>query len=107
VEEDFLQKIIEKTKKKIKDIHFTETNTIIEFDDGEQLVLIGGKNMTGPIKNIPRCSFCNKERTDNEPMISSEYKDNTLICSTCVTKAMELFIGKGIEFNVDLSFFQK
>jgi hypothetical protein len=102
-----LNKIIELTKKKLKNIETTNNNTILEFEDGEKINLIGGKSLLSNLKKIPTCSFCGTEREDGIPMISSDLSNDVLICSSCTIQATELFLKKGVEMKINLSFFNK
>ena len=78
IDEEYLKKIIKTINNKVEKIDFTDTNTIVDFADGEKMILHGGKNMVGKIKKIPKCSFCDEEKTDKNIMISPDNNENIL-----------------------------
>jgi NADH pyrophosphatase NudC (nudix superfamily) len=107
MEDDKIKKLIETTQKKIKNIKTTEKETMIEFEDGEVLNLSGGQSLLGAIKQIPVCSYCGKQRSKQNPMISPDNNETIMICSDCTVKALETFIKSGVEIELDISFLNK
>ena len=104
MDDELVLKMLEAAKKKIKNIETNDKNTIIEFEDGERVTLLGGKGMTGPIKKMSYCSYCGTERTSKKPMISPDDNDKILICPDCAVKAVEMFVKSGVEIEMDVSF---
>ncbi len=102
-----IKKMMELSQKKIKNIETTFQNTILEFEDGEKMVLLGGQNMVGPIKQVPCCTYCGKEKSKKIPMISPDDRDDVMICSDCTLDALKLFVQSGIEIDIDLSYIFK
>ncbi len=107
IDEEYIKKIIKTINNKVEKIDFTDTNTIIDFADGEKMILHGGKNMVGKIKKIPKCSFCDEEKTDKNIMISPDNNENILICPKCSAQAVEMFVQRGVEIDLKLPYIKK
>lgn len=99
---DQLKKLIELTKSKVVSIKNVDSGTLIEFENGEVLPLVGG-SFTLENVEFPKCSFCGREQTENFPLIGPPDRDFPLICSKCTSIAMETFIKHNIEVEIDIS----
>jgi hypothetical protein len=106
VDQELIKKVLDTTKKKIKNINYEEKNTIIEFEDGECLVLNGGVNNLHLKHNI-RCSYCGSERSKSLPLISSDIMESVFICPKCAAQALSLFINSGIDIEIALPILEK
>ena len=107
MQEEELKRIAQLTQQKVKNIQTTETETIVEFENGETLQLSGGKKLVGSLPQVAKCSYCNSAREKGNPMISPDNKPHILICSKCAVQALELFVKNGVEIELDLSFLMK
>jgi hypothetical protein len=93
-----VEKLIELTNKKVKNIYKELGSTIIEFENGEKIPLMGEMSIINSIDKIKSCSFCGTEQTDKNLLLSPDEKEEPLICFKCIKSGMDIFISKGFKF---------
>lgn len=103
-QDETIKNLIELIKKPVKSINNDGPTTLIEFEDGEILPLFGGGAVL-PEVQTPKCSFCGREQSPGFPLMGPPHKDDPLICSSCASKSVEIFIKNGVEIELDVSYF--
>jgi hypothetical protein len=101
--QDDLNKLKEFEKKKVKNIAHENGGNIIYFEDGTQLPLLGGSNISNNEINLNTCSFCNSKQSKDNILLSPENSENPLICLSCILKGLKVFIKNGTEIDLSLN----
>ena len=79
----------------IKNIVAQNGNTIINFENNQQIVLKGEPFEMEGNCNIERCSFCGKPKSNEYPLFTVD--DSVYICKECVLLAYKTFLQNGID----------
>ncbi|MFW6242952.1 MAG: ClpX C4-type zinc finger protein [bacterium] len=99
MEQEEINKLVKLVNSNIKNIKEEGNNRIIEFENG-QVLPIYGEQVELDI-NIPTCNFCGNPGNNKEPLFSID--DKSFICKECVILALETYIEKGINIDINIS----
>lgn len=104
LDEEKIKELSELIKQPIKEIREEGPVTILEFENGQFLPLYGGAaGMEGMKVQVHNCSFCGSPGTKESPVVSLNKENDPVICSSCATMAIKLFINNGVEIELDIT----
>ncbi|MDF2534283.1 MAG: hypothetical protein K0R18_440 [Bacillales bacterium] len=104
LDEERIKELTILMKQPVKDIKQDGQMTFVEFEDGQILPLYGGTaGLEGLQSSFHSCSFCGTIGTNEKPVVSLSEKNEPLICSNCVTIAVQLFVQNGVEIELDIT----
>ncbi|MNJ90007.1 hypothetical protein D3C87_75980 [compost metagenome] len=104
IDEEKIKELSELIKQPIKEIREEGQVTILEFENGQYLPLYGGQaGMKGLQQKVHNCSFCGSPGTKESPVVSLNKENDPVICSSCATTAIKLFVNNGIEIELDIT----